>query len=96
MLVLSRKIGERIVVPFCDLTITVVAVEGNKVRLGISAPPEVGVYREEVWHEIEDENKDLSPKARHVRSNNRQESPNPFFISVFHGEEPGHDFEDDD
>jgi carbon storage regulator len=48
MLVLTRKVGERIVVPDCDLTITVVAVHGNTVRLGISAPAEVGVYREEI------------------------------------------------
>jgi carbon storage regulator len=52
MLVLSRKLGERIVVPNCDLAVTVVAVEGNKVRLGISAPAEIAVYREEVWQQI--------------------------------------------
>jgi carbon storage regulator len=49
MLVLSRKLGEQIVVPSLDLAVTVVAIEGNKVRLGISAPPEVAVYREEIW-----------------------------------------------
>ena len=52
MLVLSRKIGERIVVPHCELEVTVLAVEGNAVRLGISAPTEVTVYREEVWQQI--------------------------------------------
>jgi carbon storage regulator len=52
MLVLSRKIGERIVLPNYELSITIVGVEGNRVRLGISAPPEVGVYREEIWHDI--------------------------------------------
>jgi carbon storage regulator len=55
MLVLSRKIGERIVIPECNLGITVVAIEGNKVRLGLSAPPEVAVYREEVWFQIVEE-----------------------------------------
>jgi carbon storage regulator len=49
MLVLSRRIGERIVVPDGELTITVLAVQGNTVRLGISAPAEVNVYREELW-----------------------------------------------
>jgi carbon storage regulator len=48
MLVLSRKPGERIVVPCCELVITVVSVQGNRVRLGISAPADVAVYREEV------------------------------------------------
>jgi len=52
MLVLSRKLGERILVPHCDLTVTVVAIEGKTVRLGISAPAEVGVYREELLREI--------------------------------------------
>ena len=52
MLVLSRKLGERIVVPHCELAITVLAVEGNTVRLGISAPADVDVYREEVWQQL--------------------------------------------
>ena len=52
MLVLSRKLGERVLVPQCGLSFTVVAVEGNMIRLGFSAPSEVGVYREEVWQRI--------------------------------------------
>jgi carbon storage regulator len=52
MLVLSRKIGERIVMPNCELTVTVLAVEGKKVRLGITAPADLDVYREEVWQQI--------------------------------------------
>ncbi len=51
MLVLSRKIGERIVVPHCELVVTVIAVEGKAVRLGISAPEDIAVYREEVWQQ---------------------------------------------
>ena len=61
MLVLSRKLGERVVVPQCDLSVTVVAIEGNVVRLGFTAPTELGVYREEVWQRIRAENE---PKAR--------------------------------
>lgn len=53
MLVLSRKIGERIVVPDYGLEITVLAVKGQAVRLGLAAPAEVGVFREEIWHEME-------------------------------------------
>jgi carbon storage regulator CsrA len=49
MLVLSRKLGERIVIPDCDLEVTVVGIVGKRVRLAISAPAAVGVYREEVW-----------------------------------------------
>ncbi|HEV3081756.1 MAG TPA: carbon storage regulator [Gemmataceae bacterium] len=52
MLVLSRKLGERILVPHCELAVTIVAIEGNNVRLGISAPDDIAVYREEVWLQI--------------------------------------------
>lgn len=48
MLVLSRKVGKRIVVPQCGLTVTVLAVEGKTVRLGFTAPPEVHILRAEV------------------------------------------------
>jgi carbon storage regulator len=56
MLVLSRKLGERVLVPQCGMSVTVVAIEGNVVRLGFNAPSEVGVYREEVWQRIRSEN----------------------------------------
>jgi|RhiMetdeSRZDD1v2_1073273.scaffolds.fasta_scaffold3293002_1 carbon storage regulator len=49
MLVLSRKLGERILVPQHQLVVTVLAIRGNRVRLGISAPAGTAVYREEVW-----------------------------------------------
>jgi len=45
MLVLSRKVGERIVIPRCEVAITVVSVKGNHVRLGITAP-------DDVWRQI--------------------------------------------
>jgi carbon storage regulator len=49
MLVLSRKVGEKVVVPDYRVTITVLSVQGGRVRLGISAPAETAVHREEVW-----------------------------------------------
>jgi carbon storage regulator len=66
MLVLSRKIGERIVMPDINLTLTVVAIEGNTVRLGITAPPEVGVYREELWNRV-CSGTDIAPKRGAVK-----------------------------
>ena len=62
MLVLSRKIGERILVPHCELAFTILAVEGKRVRLGISAPAEVDVYREEVWQQLCQETHGPPPK----------------------------------
>jgi carbon storage regulator len=47
MLVLTRKVGESIVIGG-GIRVTVTALDGNKVRLGIEAPPEVRVDREEV------------------------------------------------
>lgn len=50
MLVLSRKVGEQIVINN-DIVVTVIEIRGDKVRLGIEAPPEVPAHRAEV-HEI--------------------------------------------
>jgi carbon storage regulator len=47
MLILTRKVGERIVIGDC-VTVTVVACRGGRVRLGFHAPPEIDILREEV------------------------------------------------
>ena len=52
MLVLSRKKNESIVIND-DITITVVEIRGDKVRLGVEAPKEVPVHRREVWDAIQ-------------------------------------------
>jgi carbon storage regulator len=49
MLVLTRGCGERILVPRYGISLTVLGVRGQKVRIGVSAPADVEVYREEVW-----------------------------------------------
>ena len=51
MLILSREVGERIVI-VPDVFVTILEIGGNKVRLGIDAPPEIPVHREEVWRAI--------------------------------------------
>lgn len=48
MLVLTRRKGERIVFPDLDATVTVLSVKGNSVSLGIAAPPDIDIDREEV------------------------------------------------
>jgi carbon storage regulator len=48
MLVLSRRLNEKIVLPSLNLTIQIVAVKPGMVRLGIEAPAEVKVFREEL------------------------------------------------
>jgi carbon storage regulator len=52
MLVLSRKVGEQIVLPTTDVTIRVVQITRGKVRLGITAPGSIPVHRTEIWHRI--------------------------------------------
>ena len=47
MLVLSRKVGERILIGE-NISVTIVRVNGNGVRIGIDAPPELAVVREEL------------------------------------------------
>jgi carbon storage regulator len=61
MLVLSRKLGERIVVPSCEMSIIVVSIEGNSIRLGIMAPSDVSVYREELWQRVCAEKEQRAP-----------------------------------
>ncbi len=58
MLVLTRKQDERIVVSIAGYTINihVLDVRGSKVRLGVDAPQEVEVHRDEVWQRIISEN----------------------------------------
>ncbi len=49
MLVLARRLHEKILLPTLDISIQVVALQGNMVRLGIDAPRDVAIYREEVY-----------------------------------------------
>jgi carbon storage regulator len=55
MLVLTRRIGETIVIDD-DIRVTMLGVQGNQVRIGIDAPKEVEVHREEIWDKIQKEN----------------------------------------
>lgn len=54
MLVLGRKVGERIVLPTMNVTIEVVRISRGRVRLGVTAPDAVPVHRSETWRRIRD------------------------------------------
>ena len=58
MLILTRQVGETLVIDN-DVKVTVLAVKGSQVRLGINAPKEVAVHREEIYDRIKNE-KDAS------------------------------------
>ena len=58
MLILTRRVGEKLVIGE-NVTITVLGVKGNQIRIGIDAPPEVQVHREEIFQRILKEREEL-------------------------------------
>lgn len=61
MLVLSRKIGETIVVGK-DIEVTILEIQGGEVRLGFNAPREVIILRKEILEEVENQNREAVGK----------------------------------
>ncbi|MEQ9463599.1 MAG: carbon storage regulator CsrA [Haliea sp.] len=53
MLILTRRVGESLMVGD-DITITVLGVKGNQVRIGVNAPKDVAVHREEIYNRIQE------------------------------------------
>ncbi|HEY2148151.1 MAG TPA: carbon storage regulator CsrA [Pirellulales bacterium] len=73
MLVLSRQIGERLVIDD-QIEVTVVEIRPDRVKLGITAPPEISVHREEVFRRI------TAAVTAHGMGHRPEESP---FMSEF-------------
>ena len=65
MLVLTRKKNESIVISD-NIKVTVVEIRGDKVRLGIEAPREIEVHRQEVYEQIHGKRDDDSPHETHA------------------------------
>ncbi|MCL2276775.1 MAG: carbon storage regulator CsrA [Treponema sp.] len=62
MLILSRKVNEKVVIND-DITISIIEIRGDQVRVGIDAPKKVKVFRQEVYDAIKAENKAASESA---------------------------------
>ena len=54
MLILTRRVGETVMIG-SDVTVTVLGVKGNQVRVGVNAPRDVAVHREEIFERIKRE-----------------------------------------
>ena len=72
MLALSRKLGESIVIGK-DIKVSILEIKGDQVKIGIDAPKNVTIYREEIFKQIEEENKEA------MKHNNVKESLSKLF-----------------
>jgi carbon storage regulator len=63
MLILTRRVGETVMIGE-DVTVTVLGVKGNQVRIGVNAPRDVAVHREEIFERIKREEQDGEAQSR--------------------------------
>jgi len=68
MLILTRRVGETLVIGD-DVTVTVLGVRGNQVRLGVNAPKDVAVHREEIYQRIQNEKDVVNPAENDENGN---------------------------
>ncbi len=77
MLILTRRVGETVVIGD-NVDITVLGVKGNQVRLGVKAPREVSVHREEIYKRIKGESgKGSSVQTNHNNGHNGHHDHRP-------------------
>ncbi|WP_372612204.1 carbon storage regulator CsrA [Halomonas sp.] len=65
MLILTRRVGETLMIGD-DVTVTVLRLKGNQVRIGVNAPKDVAVHREEIYQRIQREKADVEGGEQEV------------------------------
>jgi carbon storage regulator len=80
VLILTRRVGETVMIGD-EVTVTVLRVKGNQVRLGVNAPKSVSVQREEIFHRIKRENTESenteseNTEAENIEAENTESTP---------------------
>lgn len=69
MLILTRRVGETLMIGD-DITVTVLSVKGNQIRIGVNAPRELPVHREEVYERIRSTEQPRPPRPQVVVNGN--------------------------